>query len=195
MSRSRDGTGPDKKVSGRKRGLAVDVLGLIIGVVVPAASVHDKAAGTALIDPADGRCGIRLEKALVDRGFEDEVLSSTVPRWTPRSRSSATAPQTRAKAASRNRIRATGLTTWGANLTSTQREAPISTDVDVGQRVDVAPEGTVVAARPQRRGVAPHPDQPLRRLRSRNHGLRGRSAVISSRRRVTVGSASERWIA
>ncbi|MEU1320677.1 IS5 family transposase [Streptomyces tibetensis] len=44
------GLDANKKVSGRKRGLAVDVLGLIIGVVVQAASVHDNAAGTALLD-------------------------------------------------------------------------------------------------------------------------------------------------
>ncbi len=63
-----------KKVSGRKRGLAVDVMGLVIGVVVPAASAHDNAAGTALLDQAAERCGNRLEKALVDQGFKDEVL-------------------------------------------------------------------------------------------------------------------------
>ncbi len=51
----------NKKVSGRKRGLAVDVLGLIIGVVVLAASAHDSTAGTALLDQAAERCGMRLE--------------------------------------------------------------------------------------------------------------------------------------
>ncbi|OEJ28724.1 hypothetical protein AS594_33975 [Streptomyces agglomeratus] len=45
-------------MSGRKRGLAVDVLGLIIGVVVLAASAHDNAAGTALLDQAAERCGM-----------------------------------------------------------------------------------------------------------------------------------------
>ncbi|GHE45716.1 hypothetical protein GCM10017778_31840 [Streptomyces vinaceus] len=63
-----------KKVSGRKRGLAVDVTGLVIDVVVLAASAHDDAAGTALLDQAAERCGNRLEKALVDQGFKDEVL-------------------------------------------------------------------------------------------------------------------------
>ncbi|WP_241681629.1 transposase, partial [Streptomyces sp. CB01881] len=63
-------TGPDanKKVSGRKRGLAVDVMGLIIDIVVPAASAHDNAAGTVLPDQVAERCGMRLEKALVDQG-------------------------------------------------------------------------------------------------------------------------------
>ncbi|MEV8322009.1 transposase [Kitasatospora sp. NPDC056731] len=41
------GRDPNKKVPGRKRGLAVDVLGLVIAVVVLAASVHDNAFGTA----------------------------------------------------------------------------------------------------------------------------------------------------
>ncbi|WP_371572351.1 transposase [Streptomyces sp. NBC_01314] len=68
------GLDANKKVSGRKRGLAVDVLELIIGVVVPAASAHDNAAGTALLDLAAERCGMRLENALVDQGFKDEVL-------------------------------------------------------------------------------------------------------------------------
>ncbi len=69
-------TGPvaNKKTLGRKRGLAVDVLGLITGVVVLAASAHDNAAGTALLDQAATRCGNRLEKALVDQEFKDEVV-------------------------------------------------------------------------------------------------------------------------
>ncbi|GGT79437.1 IS5 family transposase [Streptomyces atratus] len=64
----------NKRTPGRKRGLAVDVLGLIIGVVVLAASAHDNTAGTALLDQAAERCGNRLEKALVDQGFKDEVV-------------------------------------------------------------------------------------------------------------------------
>lgn len=68
------GLDANKKVSGRKRGLAVDVLGLITGVVVLAASAYDNAAGTALLDLAAERCGMRLEKALVDQGFKDEVI-------------------------------------------------------------------------------------------------------------------------
>lgn len=74
VPRTTTGLDANKKVSGRKRGLAVDVLGLIIGVVVPAASVHDNAAGTTLLDQAAERCGMRLENALVDQGFKDEVI-------------------------------------------------------------------------------------------------------------------------
>ncbi|MFF5219546.1 IS5 family transposase, partial [Micromonospora sp. NPDC000442] len=45
-------TGKDagKKVSGRKRGLAVDALGLVIAVVVTAASVTDNTIGIRLLD-------------------------------------------------------------------------------------------------------------------------------------------------
>nr|WP_260146404.1 transposase [Streptomyces sp. 2132.2] len=44
-------TGKDaaKKVPGRRRGLAVDVLGLVIAVTVLAASTHDNAFGIALL--------------------------------------------------------------------------------------------------------------------------------------------------
>ncbi|MFE7330123.1 IS5 family transposase [Streptomyces sp. NPDC057565] len=68
------GLDANKRTPGRKRGLAVDVLGLIIGVVVLAASAHDNTAGVALLDQAAERCGNRLEKALVDQGFKDEVI-------------------------------------------------------------------------------------------------------------------------
>ncbi|MER6076443.1 IS5 family transposase [Streptomyces sp. NPDC001817] len=68
------GLDANKKTPGRKRGLAVDVLGLIIGVVVLAASAHDNEAGIALLDQAAERCGMRLEKVLVDQGFKDAVI-------------------------------------------------------------------------------------------------------------------------
>lgn len=77
VPRTTTGLDVNKKVSGRKRGLAVDLPGLIIGVVFMAASAHDNAAGIALLDQAAERCGVRLEKALVDQGFKDEVI---VPR-------------------------------------------------------------------------------------------------------------------
>ncbi|GHD76386.1 DDE transposase [Streptomyces mirabilis] len=68
-------TGRDaaKKVPGRKRGLAVDVLGLVIAVVVLAASVHDNAFGTALLDKVAAGAGT-VQKALVDQGFKKTVV-------------------------------------------------------------------------------------------------------------------------
>lgn len=69
-------TGRDaaKRVSGRKRGLAVDVLGLVIAVVVLAASAHDNAAGIALLGQVAENTGSTVEKALVDQGFKAAVV-------------------------------------------------------------------------------------------------------------------------
>ncbi|KAF5999215.1 IS5 family transposase [Streptomyces sp. WAC00263] len=70
-----DTTGKDaaKKVPGRKRGLAVDVLGLVIAVVVLAASAHDNAAGIALLDKVAADTDT-VQKALVDQGFKTAVI-------------------------------------------------------------------------------------------------------------------------
>ncbi|MGW4985514.1 IS5 family transposase [Streptomyces mirabilis] len=70
-----DTTGRDahKKVPGRKRGLAVDVLGLVIAVVVLAASVHDNTVGTALLDKVAAGADT-VKKALVDQGFKKTVV-------------------------------------------------------------------------------------------------------------------------
>jgi transposase len=71
-------TGRDaaKKVPGRKRGLATDVLGLVIAVVVTAASIHDNAIGTALLDrvAAATEPG-SVQTALVDQGFKNSVVA------------------------------------------------------------------------------------------------------------------------
>jgi transposase len=61
-----------KKTPGRKRGLAVDVIDLIIAVVVLAASAHDNQVGTALLS----RVAVEnpsVSKAFVDAGFKDQV--------------------------------------------------------------------------------------------------------------------------
>ncbi|MER5201460.1 IS5 family transposase [Streptomyces sp. NPDC002755] len=70
-------TGKDaaKRVPGRKRGLAVDVLGLVIAVTVVAASVHDNAAGIALLDQVAVAVGGSVSKALVDQGFKNQVVT------------------------------------------------------------------------------------------------------------------------
>lgn len=67
-------TGKDvgKKVPGRKRGLAVDVLGLIIAVVVMAASATDNAIGIRLLDKVVAHTPT-VTKAWVDAGFKDDV--------------------------------------------------------------------------------------------------------------------------
>ncbi|MEV1245466.1 IS5 family transposase [Nonomuraea sp. NPDC049750] len=70
-------TGKDaaKKVPGRKRGLAVDVLGLVIAVVVAAASIHDNAIGNALLDRVVANTGGTVTKALVDQGFKNTLVA------------------------------------------------------------------------------------------------------------------------
>lgn len=70
-------TGRDaaKRVPGRKRGLAVDVFGLVIGVVMLAASAHENTAGIALLDHVADRTGGTVTKALVDQGFKNSVVA------------------------------------------------------------------------------------------------------------------------
>jgi transposase len=61
-----------KRSRGRKRGIATDVLGLVIAVVVTAASVHDNAIGIQLLD----RVAIdnpTVTRAWVDAGFKNAV--------------------------------------------------------------------------------------------------------------------------
>ena len=67
-------TGKDaaKRVPGRKRGLAVDALGLIIAVVVTAASVTDNAIGVQLLDKVVEHTPT-VTRAWVDAGFKHEL--------------------------------------------------------------------------------------------------------------------------
>jgi transposase len=62
-----------KKSPGCKRGIATDVLGLIIAVVVVAASVHDNAIGIALLDKVAASAPT-VAKAWVDAGFKNTVV-------------------------------------------------------------------------------------------------------------------------
>ncbi|GBQ04293.1 IS5 family transposase [Streptomyces spongiicola] len=68
-------TGKDaaKRVPGRKRCLAVDVLGLVVDCVVLPASAHENTAGIALLDGVAGQCDT-VKKALVDQGFKKKVV-------------------------------------------------------------------------------------------------------------------------
>ncbi|MFI6505493.1 IS5 family transposase [Nonomuraea typhae] len=69
-------TGRDaaKKVPGRKRGLAVDVFGLLIAVIVLAASTHDNTAGINLLDRAAAQRPDAVTEALVDQGSKNAVV-------------------------------------------------------------------------------------------------------------------------
>ncbi|MFJ6437832.1 IS5 family transposase [Streptomyces sp. NPDC091416] len=72
---STTGHDPAKRVPGRKRGLAVNDLGLIIAVVVLAANTHDNAAGIVLLDQVAEHAGGTVRKALVDQGFKNQVVA------------------------------------------------------------------------------------------------------------------------
>jgi hypothetical protein len=67
------GLNPGKKSRGRKRGIALACSGLVIAVVVAAASVHDNAIGAALLDKvaADNST---VTKAWTDAGFKNAVI-------------------------------------------------------------------------------------------------------------------------
>ncbi|WP_327084849.1 transposase [Streptomyces viridochromogenes] len=82
------GLDADKKVSGRDRGLAVDVLGLITGVVVLAASAHENAAGTALLGRSTARLMSHRRLAReYDHRPDTSPRASTGPRSRTRRRS------------------------------------------------------------------------------------------------------------
>ncbi|GGX41517.1 IS5 family transposase [Streptomyces noursei] len=67
------GLDPGKKSPGRKRGIATDVLGLIIAVVVTAANVHDNAICIALLDKV-ATSAPTVTKAWTDAGFKNAVV-------------------------------------------------------------------------------------------------------------------------
>ncbi|GHC89498.1 DDE transposase [Streptomyces flavofungini] len=67
------GLDPGKKSRGRKRGIATDIPGLLIAVIVVAAGVHDNAIGITLLDQvaADNPS---VTKGWVDAGFKNAVI-------------------------------------------------------------------------------------------------------------------------
>ncbi|MCX4974996.1 IS5 family transposase [Streptomyces sp. NBC_00620] len=67
------GLDPGKRSRGRKRGIATDVLGLLIAVIVVAASVHDNAIGITLLDKV-AAANPSVTKGWVDAGFKNAVV-------------------------------------------------------------------------------------------------------------------------
>src|SRR5207253_8333838 len=57
-----------KKVSGRKRHLLVDTMGLLLKVVVHAANLQDRESVNLLLEPIKGQFP-RMEKVWVDQGY------------------------------------------------------------------------------------------------------------------------------
>jgi transposase len=71
--RETTGLDPGQKSPGRKLGIAADVLGLLIAVVVTAASVHDNAIGIALLDKV-AAAAPTVTKGSVNAGFKQAVV-------------------------------------------------------------------------------------------------------------------------
>jgi transposase len=98
---STSGHDPAKRVPGRKRGLAVDVLGLVIAVVVLAANTHDNAAGIVLLDQVAEHAGGTVAKPWSTR--VSRIRSSpTAPAWASTSRSSNATRRSRGSCRSRS---------------------------------------------------------------------------------------------
>jgi transposase len=70
---STQGTDAGKKIVGRKRGIITDTLGLLLAVIVTAASVSDNTIGAALLDEATARHP-GITKTWVDAGFKNTVV-------------------------------------------------------------------------------------------------------------------------
>ncbi|MBG0568729.1 IS5 family transposase [Actinoplanes aureus] len=67
------GTDAGKKIVGRKRGIITDTLGLILAIIVTAASVSDNVIGIDLLDRATATYPT-LTKTWVDAGFKSTVV-------------------------------------------------------------------------------------------------------------------------
>ncbi|NLU81169.1 IS5 family transposase [Micromonospora sp. HNM0581] len=67
------GTDAGKKIVGRKRGIITDTLGLLLAVIVTAASASDNAIGMDLLDQATTTYPT-LTKTWVDAGFKNRVV-------------------------------------------------------------------------------------------------------------------------
>ena len=66
------GTGAAKKIAGRKRGIITDTLGLLLAVIVAAASVTENAAGIQLLSQAKD-AHPQITRAWADEGFKNQV--------------------------------------------------------------------------------------------------------------------------
>ncbi|MFI7434029.1 IS5 family transposase [Micromonospora haikouensis] len=67
------GTDAGKKIVGRKRGIITDTLGLLLAVIVTAASASDNTIGMDLLDQATATYPT-LTKTWVDAGFKNRVV-------------------------------------------------------------------------------------------------------------------------
>lgn len=70
---SSQGTDAGKKIVGRKRGIVTDAIGIVLAVIVTAASLSDNAVGTRLLNQTK-TIHPTITKAWVDTGFKNTVI-------------------------------------------------------------------------------------------------------------------------
>jgi len=69
----------NKKVAGRKRFILTDTLGLMMGILIVAANVGERAGAETLFDQTAGKYP-RLQKVLADQGFDGEKYVESIER-------------------------------------------------------------------------------------------------------------------
>jgi putative transposase len=70
----------NKRIKGRKRHIMVDTLGILLGIIVTEANVHDSVAGQALLKLMKGKLP-RLKKIIADAGYMGDELIRIARRW------------------------------------------------------------------------------------------------------------------
>lgn len=70
----------NKRIKGRKRHIMVDTLGILLGIIVTEANVHDSVAGQALLKSMKGKLP-RLQKIIADAGYMGDELVRIARRW------------------------------------------------------------------------------------------------------------------
>jgi len=78
-TRGERGYDAGKKVNGRKRHILVDTLGLLIAVVITAASVQDRDGAKLVFEAARGET--RLEKVWADGGYAGQLVGFTAEEF------------------------------------------------------------------------------------------------------------------
>lgn len=70
----------NKRIKGRKRHIIVDTLGILLGIIVTEANVHDSVAAKVLLKRMKGKLP-RLKKILADAGYLGDELVRLTRKW------------------------------------------------------------------------------------------------------------------
>lgn len=70
----------NKRIKGRKRHIMVDTLGILLGIIVTEANVHDSVAAKTLLKVMKGKLP-RLKKIIADAGYLGDELVRIARRW------------------------------------------------------------------------------------------------------------------